>query len=282
MGTWGPGIFEDDLAADIRLDFEDSLQEDMSVEAATRRVLDKYAADIEDPDDGPVIWFALAALQLDYQSLHPDVRDRALAAMENPQHAERWREAGSSQLEERMRVLEDLRERLSAVDQKPGRRSRVPARKRPRPKIGDCFVMPLSDGRKAYGQYVYYHPEMGQLVQVLDLFTEEEIPVERLRDAGALFPPVFTGLTAAIRDGQWRIIGRLPVEDFNFPKFRYLEKLSLYPGLYHNWLIWNGEKYFYIGDLPAEYRTLELLQVWGYELLMDRIATGENLGDKLL
>src|SRR5437588_1932207 len=57
MGTWGAGIFEDELSAGA------------DVATAAKRVLDKFRYDLDDSDDGPVIYLTLAALQLEHQGL---------------------------------------------------------------------------------------------------------------------------------------------------------------------------------------------------------------------
>ncbi|MCL4517012.1 MAG: immunity 26/phosphotriesterase HocA family protein [Firmicutes bacterium] len=156
--------------------------------------------------------------------------------------------------------------------------------KRTNLKVGDVFVIPLPDGRKAYGQFVFWDDRkpygLGFLVQIFDLITEVEVPVEQLRSTRPLFPPVFVGLRASIRSGRWRVVGRLPVEGFVFPKFRWTNGGK--PGIYHDWKIWDGEQVVFVGDLPPEYRSLELFCVWGDELLEDRIATGVNPFDKVM
>ena len=153
-----------------------------------------------------------------------------------------------------------------------------------KPKVGDCFVIPLPDGRRAYGQYVLWDDDpvygLGCLVQIFDLLVETELPVEALRSAGLMFPPVYVGLFASIRSGRWRVIGQLPVQDFTPPKFR--ATVGSKPCIYHDWTIWSGRTSVYVGDLPTEYRSLELLLVWGDELLEDRIATGINPFGKIL
>ena len=157
----------------------------------------------------------------------------------------------------------------------------------PTPKIGDCFEILLPDGRRAYGRYVFWDGPpnrpasgLGSLVQIYDVITYEEVSLGRLRSADFLFPPVFTGLKAAIRSGIWRIVGHLPVEGFIFPQFR--STFGTKPGVYHDWKIWDGEKEIFIGDLPPELRSLEAKAVWGCQLLEDRIATGINRYDHLL
>jgi hypothetical protein len=90
---------------------------------------------------------------------------------------------------------------------------------RKRIRVGGVFEIPLSNDKRAYGQYVFKDQKMGPLIQVFNLITEEKIGLDRLKNAQPLFPPVITGLFAAIRTGIWKVIGYMPVEEFAYPKF---------------------------------------------------------------
>jgi hypothetical protein len=144
--------------------------------------------------------------------------------------------------------------------------------------IGDCFRIPLPDGRLAYGQYIFCHSEYASLVQIFDVIGQEENLARTLSSAGLLFPPVFVGFNDAIRQGHWRVIGNVPVEPFVFPTFRCTQAIThgLEPGVYHDWLLWDGEKYTRIGSLPPKYRSLEYLCGWASDHLEERITTGRN------
>lgn len=143
--------------------------------------------------------------------------------------------------------------------------------------IGDCFAIPLPDGRYAYGQYVFFHTEpdgYGYLIRVFKIISTVIIDVTDIQGAELLFPPVFVGLPAAIRKNRWRMIGLLPIENFSFPLFRATNGYGA--GTFHDWRIWDGQKYRFIGDLPDELHSLEVLAIWGAELLEERIAYGVN------
>lgn len=286
MGAWGHGLFENDLALDVRGDFEEALDEGLSPADAARAVLDRYDDVLPDPDDGPVVWLVLAALQLEQGALDPEMQARAIGIVDGGLGLRRWVEAGPEALAERGRVLAELRQRLrsaEAGDERGGRRGR---RERAKPEIGDVVAIPLPDGRTAYGQYVYWHEDpvgpWGEMVRVFDLVTEEEVPVERLATAEPMFPPVVVMLEEALASGRWRVIGRLPAEEFRYPPHRFLHEAEPEPGVYHDWWLWDGQKETYIGDLPAEYRALEYWNGYDAEELERRIATGEYFGDRLL
>lgn len=42
MGTWRYGIFDDDTASDIKVDFEGYLEEGQSISVATEKILEEY------------------------------------------------------------------------------------------------------------------------------------------------------------------------------------------------------------------------------------------------
>lgn len=144
--------------------------------------------------------------------------------------------------------------------------------------VGDCFRIPLPNGRWAYCQFVHHNNELGFLVKVFDLITTEPMDsATDLRTAGLLFPPVFVGLRASVRSGRWKKIGNIVIDDFEFPKFR--NTVGTKPGTYNDWWIWDGTSTIKIGTLPKEMRSLELEQVWGDEALEQRIVNGNYRGD---
>lgn len=115
MGTWGYDIFDNDEANDIRALFEDELNTGASVAHATAEILRESKDALNDPEAGPIIWLALAALQLQHKELQPNVRDRALAVIDSGGDLRRWEaEAKPEDVAGRTRVLEELRERLTA------------------------------------------------------------------------------------------------------------------------------------------------------------------------
>lgn len=115
MGAHGTEIFDDDVALDVQTTFEEALEEGASVRAATKHVLDEYEDALDDPDDGPIVWLALAALQLEQGAVQPRVRRAALAAIAAGSDLARWEEAGEEALAERRQVLRALQARLDAT-----------------------------------------------------------------------------------------------------------------------------------------------------------------------
>jgi hypothetical protein len=75
-------------------------------------------------------------------------------------------------------------------------------------------------------------------------------------------------------------IGNFPVGEFEFPKFRFTMRTK--PGVYHDWRIWDGSEAVKVGDLPEQYRSLELKTVWGDQGLEEQIVAGTCRGDRML
>ncbi len=109
MAAWGYDIFDNDAAADVRGQFEDELESGASVAHATSVVLREWADAMNDVDDGPIVWLALATLQLGRDALQPDVRDHALAVIDGGDDLRRWEAEGTpDDAAGRKRVLDDL------------------------------------------------------------------------------------------------------------------------------------------------------------------------------
>jgi hypothetical protein len=120
MGTWGPGIFSDDEAADARDDWREAVLGGADLEAATDRIL-KWCRNAQPgPDQDPYaanVWIALAAAQFETGRLQDRVRDRALGFLANGGDLERWEETSPA----RARVLDGWEQKLRGPQPAPKR-----------------------------------------------------------------------------------------------------------------------------------------------------------------
>ncbi|MBK1813218.1 DUF4259 domain-containing protein [Clostridium sp. YIM B02505] len=113
MGTWGYGIFDDDTASDIKGDFDEYIKEGLSVTEATESILEEYQEIIEeDEEDGPTVYLALASLQMTHGQLQADIKEIALEIIESGKGFEIWEESGENELDERKKVLNQLKLQL--------------------------------------------------------------------------------------------------------------------------------------------------------------------------
>jgi hypothetical protein len=111
MGAWGPAIFYDDTAADIRGDYRELLEDQVPDEEATQRVIAAYTH--LGADESYLLWLALAAAQYQVGRLEDQVKERALAVIDSGEGLDLWREAGPKELTKRQSVLAKLRDQLT-------------------------------------------------------------------------------------------------------------------------------------------------------------------------
>lgn len=143
-------------------------------------------------------------------------------------------------------------------------------------KVGDLFKITLSNGRCAIGHYVFRDKNNGPFIQVFNYIADkEDLNLEKAIQSEYMFPPVITGLGAAIKAGLWQIVGKKKVDNFVYPKF-----ISTFwndkTGEITNWFLYDGSSYERLGSiLPVEYKNLEYLVVWSPYDIIDRIETGE-------
>jgi hypothetical protein len=83
MNVSQAGIFQHSGTQAVRETFESALAEGLSVAAATEQVLEDFEGDLSAPDGGAVVLLALVALQLEHDSLQLQLRNRALAIIED-------------------------------------------------------------------------------------------------------------------------------------------------------------------------------------------------------
>ena len=63
MGSWGTSIFANDTACDVRGMYEELLCYGHTPEDAEQQVLQELEMDIDDPENDPDAWLALAATE---------------------------------------------------------------------------------------------------------------------------------------------------------------------------------------------------------------------------
>src|ERR1700747_1074297 len=110
MGTWGTALFSDDTACDVRDEYIDHLGDGLTGAQATERLLSKWASSLNDQDEAPAFWLALAATQWKYGRLESRVLQNALDVIDNGSDLLKWK--SSPDYRKRQAVLEKLRATL--------------------------------------------------------------------------------------------------------------------------------------------------------------------------
>jgi hypothetical protein len=187
MGTWGPGLYSDDTALDIREEYRDLLGEGVHEPEATLRMLDQWKDGLQDADFAPVFWLTLADTQWNVGRLQPRVRTEALAVIEGGTDLQRWQaDAAPEFVAKRRLVLERLRQKLQ---------SQPPAEKKVRKRfvdstvweVGDVYSYRLRSGSLVLLRVLGFHQDRGgraPICEVLD-WSGQVVPDQaRLRRLG--------------------------------------------------------------------------------------------------
>ncbi|QVK18167.1 hypothetical protein KHQ81_00155 [Mycoplasmatota bacterium] len=83
MGAWGPKLYEDDVAIDIKDEFRNLLERGKTTEEATEILIRDNQDTIDDMDEGPIFWFALSDTQWNLGNLLPFVKEKAIEHFRN-------------------------------------------------------------------------------------------------------------------------------------------------------------------------------------------------------
>lgn len=151
MGAWGAKLYEDDTALDVKNQFEELIRKEKTAEEITGQLIDEYADAINDPNDGPIFWFALADTQWNMGRLLPNVKEQALSWLDKGGDLERWQEENSTLAATREKMLVELRQKLNTT-QPPEKKISQHRFYKCEWKMGDVFAYQLeSDLAKEKG-----------------------------------------------------------------------------------------------------------------------------------
>jgi hypothetical protein len=90
MGSWGPGVFSDDLACEIRDQYRALLGEGRDGVTATDLLLGTFGQALADQDSAPVFWLSLAVVQWRMGRLEERVQLSALRAIDDGSALRSW------------------------------------------------------------------------------------------------------------------------------------------------------------------------------------------------
>ena len=115
MGAWSAKIFDDDGASDIRDEYRTLLGYGMSLEEAYKKIEDYFYPDYQGQFEEDVYWLAIALFQWQNGILLDTVKQRALECIDDESYLERWKDSGEKIYQERVKVLADLKYKLTNV-----------------------------------------------------------------------------------------------------------------------------------------------------------------------
>lgn len=153
MGFFGVGIYDSDIALDVKDDYINMYRKGVD-EAEIIRTLIKTIL-IE--EEAYAFWFALADIQMKNNSLDNQVKDKALSFIDSNEAVEYWRNYYPNDLPKRIAVLRKLKEALLTYQPHAKKISRKQPSYHCKWKIGDTYAYPLlSDYAKEKGLYGEY------------------------------------------------------------------------------------------------------------------------------
>ena len=145
MGTWGTGIFSNDISRDIRDHYRELIEDGIDDAEATRQTFEKFRSYFDDPEEGGNCIVALAITQSKIGRLDANVCARALIAIDSGSDLNIWERENPKLLPKRREALNKARTQLTGPQ---------PARKRLRPPprstcglvAGDVLALTLPNG----------------------------------------------------------------------------------------------------------------------------------------
>jgi hypothetical protein len=150
MGVSSTAIFGDDTACDVRDAYRDLLANGLSGPEATDRLLREWRETIDDQDDGPVFWLALASAQWTCGRLEKRVKTKTLEIIDNGSSLGLWSEGGDSRmLQQRQAVLAKLRAKLKSPQPAVKKISKPPKNDCPWT-VGEVLAYRLRSGKSVF------------------------------------------------------------------------------------------------------------------------------------
>lgn len=160
MSAWGPQLYQDDIAEEIREYYKDQLHRGKTGEEITRELIEQNKHIISDSDDAPVFWFALADTQWNLGRLENFVKEQALNSIRDGRDLRRWETEDPSGAQIRARALFELEQKLLSP-QPPEKKVPQYQLYRCAWKAGDVYAYPLNSSyareKGLYGRYFLFH-----------------------------------------------------------------------------------------------------------------------------
>mgnify|MGYP000147355551 FL=1 len=117
MGTWGPAIFSNDTASDVRGDYRDHIGDGLSSEEATSLLEREYCPDRDDLEQYCPFWLGLAAAQFQVGRLTDRAKNAALEIIRDELDLDIWKESG--EIKRRKTALNKLYDQLNGPQKRP-------------------------------------------------------------------------------------------------------------------------------------------------------------------
>lgn len=146
MGAWGPGLYSDDFAEDLRGEFKELFQGGTAPDAIAAALKRSNHSSLSDIDEAPVFWLVLADLLHKHGIEDIEVTSRAIETIDSGTDLERWSEDPKLMRKREANLLKLKNQLLSPL----------PSLKKPKKpftididwKVGEYIAYTLNDGTK--------------------------------------------------------------------------------------------------------------------------------------
>lgn len=112
MASWGPKLYQNDLAVFIKNEYKDNLHRGKAGEEITQMLIKNCEEGLSDCDDAPVFWFALADTQWELGRLENFVKEQALKHIYDGYDLKYWENESAREGKTRAKVLNELKQKL--------------------------------------------------------------------------------------------------------------------------------------------------------------------------
>jgi len=157
MGTWGTGLYQNDITCDVRDSYMEYLREQLSNHEAYIKVIEKYSECIGDEEDEPLLWFALAETQWKVGRLLPEVKAKAIEWMERDGMMALWEESKTDSTGWK-KTLNKLHEKLITEQPKEKKIRKPIVINKNLWNVGDIYAYQFNSEESkefnAYGKYI--------------------------------------------------------------------------------------------------------------------------------
>jgi len=154
MGTSGYGIRDDDTVCDVITEFEDHLKKYQDLNAATEPAFNVFPEYLEDEDDAPMFWLALAEMQWTYGNLDPQILQKVEDDFACEAGMGLWGEPTEDDYRRRRKAISRFLAKIRKPKVKPKKFPKIVMRK-PNFEAGDCLAVQLSNAQ--YGAAYVSH-----------------------------------------------------------------------------------------------------------------------------
>ncbi|GEM_PF-6014751 len=178
MGTFGIRIGQDDISKDVIGDYRDTLKTTGSFNDATSYVISRYSDLLNDADEGPLVYIALALVQWEYGVLDEHILNKVINDFRERRGIQHWLDEGLDICSERIRILEDFILKLQSDNPKPKRIPKLVVHE-PLFQKGDCLAIEFVDNK--FAAYLvldidHSNKEYGQSLVILLDYCGESLP----------------------------------------------------------------------------------------------------------